>query len=538
MKRCTFMTGSWLVIAVFVLSPRLSPARTINFGDSMRELIEADWIDQDSRFAPAKSAKQSPARKPTAKVNAHGVTTAQDAAGACDGIKNGRWGFHTASSEQDPWWQVDLQNEYALDRIVIFNRTDGNTAPRTRNICVLVAGADGKFKQVYKHDGQTFYGVKENKPLIVSLKDKNITARIVRLQVPGKCSFTLDEVEVYSADEPQKNIALNKPADQKSVGRHSYPGTLPAGVDSAVPPKVMTGSFELAHTQAIVQRGKSLLERLRRDGDSRELQSAGADLKKLRMRLAALEIAGNIPHDTRKGIYLDARRLVRRIAFANPLLDFDKLLFIKRHDSVGVFHMCDQYYGCNARPGGGLFVLSDPFGGNPKLTNVLEDSTVERGRLAGDNLSEGAFLSPEVSYDGKTILFAYTQAKAWEKYRGKEAYEWGPEISYHIFKVNADGSGLVQLTGGPNDDFDPCFLPNGRIVFITERRGGYLRCGRHCPVYTMYSMEPDGSDIICISFHETHEWQPSVDNDGMLVYTRWDYVDRDTNIAHHIWRSF
>jgi len=41
-------------------------------------------------------------------------------------------------------------------------------------------------------------------------------------------------------------------------------------------------------------------------------------------------------------------RLMRRIAFANPLLDFDKLLFIKRHDSVGVFHMCDQYYGCNA----------------------------------------------------------------------------------------------------------------------------------------------------------------------------------------------
>ncbi len=112
------------------------------------------------------------------------------------------------------------------------------------------------------------------------------------------------------------------------------------------------------------------------------------------------------------------------------------------------------------------------------------------------------------------------------------------ENDWHLFKVNTDGSGLVQLTDGPADDFDPCFLPNGRIVFVTERRGGYLRCGRHCPVYTMYSMEPDGSDIICISFHETHEWHPSVDNDGMLVYTRWDYVDRDTNIAHHIWRSF
>jgi hypothetical protein len=237
-------------------------------------------------------------------------------------------------------------------------------------------------------------------------------------------------------------------------------------------------------------------------------------------------------------VYLAVRRAIREIAFCNPLLDFDKILFIKRHDSVGVFHMCDQYYGCNARPGGGLFVLSDPFGDNPRLTNVLENSVVERGRLKGDDLSTGAFLSPELSYDGKTILFAYTQARAYEKYRGKEAYEWGPEISYHIFKVNADGTGLVQLTDGPSDDFDPCFLPNGRIVFITERRGGYLRCGRHCPVYTMYSMEPDGSDIICISFHETHEWHPSVDNDGMLVYTRWDYVDRDTNIAHHIWTSF
>jgi hypothetical protein len=242
--------------------------------------------------------------------------------------------------------------------------------------------------------------------------------------------------------------------------------------------------------------------------------------------------------DIHRKIYFEARWLVRQIAFCNPLLDFDKILFIKRHDSGGVFHMCDQYYGCNARPGGGLFILSDPFGDSPKLINVLQNSVVERGRLTGEDLSSGAFLSPELSYDGKTILFAYTQARAYEKYRGKVAYEWGPEISYHIFKVNSDGTGLEQLTDGPWNDFDPSFLPNGRIVFISERRGGYLRCGRHCPVYTMYSMEQDGSDIICISFHETHEWHPSVTNDGMIVYTRWDYVDRDTNIAHHIWTCF
>ena len=51
-------------------------------------------------------------------------------------------------------------------------------------------------------------------------------------------------------------------------------------------------------------------------------------------------------------------------------------------------------------------------------------------------------------------------------------------------------------------------------------------------------MKPDGSDIIPISYHETNEWNPSVDNDGKIVYTRWDYVDRDDCIAHHIWTCY
>lgn len=296
--------------------------------------------------------------------------------------------------------------------------------------------------------------------------------------------------------------------------------------------------YSLEHTRDVIDRAQSLAARLRGSADAQTLAPLVAELEALDRRLTELAKHGDVSDGDLRQLHLQASSLKRRIAFSNPLLDIDKLLFIKRHDSAGVFHMCDQYYGCNAVPGGGLYVLADPFGPQPKLTNLLADSIVENGRLKGQKLAGGSFLSPELSFDGQTILFAYTQAKAWDKYQGEEAYEWKPEYSFHIFKCHADGTGLVQLTDGPANDFDPCFLPNGRIAFISERRGGYLRCGRNCPVYTLHSMESDGSDIVTLSFHETHEWHPSVTNDGMLVYTRWDYVDRDTNIAHHIWTSF
>jgi len=513
---------------------------TVDVGDQMQVLVEADWVDRDRQFAPGKPAGTSTPPRPT-------VNTVEDASGGCDGIKNGLWGFHVASGETDAWWQVDLGKMLEIDRIVVYNRCD-TKASRTANIRVLVADGDAAtskdFKQVYQHDGTPFYGVKD-KPLVVGFKGKGVTGRIVRLQIPGRCSFALDEVEVYAADEPQKNVALGRPADQKSVSQYSRRGTtsdaelrsmgyspLVIETQDRPAPAVADDGFSLAHTRDVIERGKRLANRLRSKADTSRLDPAVAELSRLDRRLAEYEKATAVAGDTRREIYFSARRLVRKIAFCNPLLNIDKLLFIKRHDPGGVFHMCDQYYGCNARPGGGLYVLADPLGPHPKLTNLLENSVVEKGRLAGRKLEGGSFLSPEVSFDGKTILFAYSECQA------TQTYQWAPEYSYHIFKVNADGTGLVQLTDGPTDDFDPCFLPNGRIVFVTERRGGYLRCGRHCPVYTMYSMEPDGSDIICISFHETHEWHPSVNNDGMLVYSRWDYVDRDTNIAHHIWTCY
>ena len=300
--------------------------------------------------------------------------------------------------------------------------------------------------------------------------------------------------------------------------------------------KKLDVTFSPEHTKHVVDSALALAERIK--------TLPGADETKLAALTDTLR-SFKIGMEPNELLYMESRKLKREMVRCIPhLTNISKLLFLKKHDATDTqFHMCDQFYGFTATPGGGLYILENPLGDEPKLVNLLENSVVEKGKMKGRKLQNGAFLSPEVSFDGKTIYFAWCEArpsdKSWENEKSVPYYhEWSETTCYHIFRCNADGTGLVQLTDGNVNDFDPCELPDGRIAFISERRGGFLRCGRYCPTYTLFSMEPDGSDIVCLSFHETHEWQPSVDNNGMLVYTRWDYVDRDTNIAHHIWTCF
>jgi hypothetical protein len=287
----------------------------------------------------------------------------------------------------------------------------------------------------------------------------------------------------------------------------------------------------------VIRRTEALLADLSANG----LSSAKA--ASFRERLAAIK-QGHVPKNYALGkvaaasaslnpdaTYLAAQELNREIMMASPQLDFTDLLFIERGilvpgSEIDGDHMCDQYYGHNARTGGGMYILKN-FATSPQKVNIMTGLTVPSGTNKGKAMTSGTFLSPDLSFDGKTIVFSWSSG-------GKE--KWKPENRFNIFSVNVDGTGLKRLTDGDFDEIHPCWLPGGRIAFISTRRTGYGRChGRSVPTYTLYSMKPDGSDIICLSFHETNEWHPSVANDGRLIYTRWDYIDRDFSAAHHLW---
>ncbi|MHC4355974.1 MAG: discoidin domain-containing protein, partial [Planctomycetota bacterium] len=130
-----FYRNSALEILLLTALITSAPAEAAASPAITRSQIEADWLRQDQvRFAGPLStnAKVSPAR---------------DAIGAVDGVKNGKWGFHT-ENELNPWWQIDLRQTVRLDRLVIYNRCD--FAERASRLAVLASDDAKSFREVYR----------------------------------------------------------------------------------------------------------------------------------------------------------------------------------------------------------------------------------------------------------------------------------------------------------------------------------------------------------------------------------------------------
>ncbi len=258
-----------------------------------------------------------------------------------------------------------------------------------------------------------------------------------------------------------------------------------------------------------------------------DLTEEGVDLgakleawKTLSKKFEALSAAKETTDAEWESLWLAVHRARRELVLSNPLSDVGPLLFAKRVPSI-MSHQLTQYYGYTARPGGGLFVLDRP------------GRSMQARELTAGKLPEGSLTKPEISFDGKTIYFGFCEAP-------QAPVKWSdPAVMgrrYHLYAIGSDGMNVRQLTDGDYDDFAPICLPDGRLMFSSTRRGGFHRCGSGpCYVYTLAIAEADGSNPTPVSFHETNEWDPVVLHDGRVVYTRWDYVDRDAIYYQQLW---
>ncbi len=80
--------------------------------------------------------------------------------------------------------------------------------------------------------------------------------------------------------------------------------------------------------------------------------------------------------------------------------------------------------------------------------------------------------------------------------------------SGEIYSMNPDGSDLIRLTHNDVDDYWASYSPNGtRIVFFSNRDGSI----------DIYSMNADGSDIIRLTQGDTDDTRPAYSPDGTRI---------------------
>jgi hypothetical protein len=155
--------------------------------------FEDGYVANDvlAAFCPQDWSKNIALGKPAKQSSTSKWSQPNDAQGAVSGIKTGDMGFHT-EKEESPWWQVDLEDIYELDRITIYNREIH--AERASNLSVLVSQDERDWHIIHKAN-QKFGGVIANTPLNIS-GDRH-KARYVRVQLNNFDYLHLDEVEVY-----------------------------------------------------------------------------------------------------------------------------------------------------------------------------------------------------------------------------------------------------------------------------------------------------------------------------------------------------
>jgi hypothetical protein len=262
----------------------------------------------------------------------------------------------------------------------------------------------------------------------------------------------------------------------------------------------------LERTLALMQ---GLVERLAAKG--LDVEAERAQLARFRSRQERL-LAAAADREAEREAYLEARVAKRRLFLREPdLAAAREILFVKRHP----FHPSHNYsvlLDSAYRGGGGVYVLRIPL-----REGRLEPGEAEAVRLfdAGGGIAR----TPMASFDLAKVYFAHRPSR---------------EGFYHVLRMNADGSGLEQLTDGPWHDYWPCPLPDGGIAFITTRCKARYLCWRP-QAAILFRMDADGRGLRPLSHANLSEWAPSVMADGRILWTRSEYIDKGADFSHTLW---
>ncbi|MDX9979744.1 MAG: SUMF1/EgtB/PvdO family nonheme iron enzyme [Lentisphaeria bacterium] len=195
--------------------------------------------------------------------------------------------------------------------------------------------------------------------------------------------------------------------------------------------------------------------------------------------------------------------LQRAVALGNPLLDFDRLLLVRRSRKSRSLGLPQNWQSNCVLPRSGFdneIATLSPVRPDGALATVYRPA---EPRFVGD---------VDLHFSGDRLLFSSI----------------GPQDRWHVFECNTDGSGLRQVTPvlPEVDQYDACYLPDGAIILGSTAPVAAVPCvNGSTNISNLYRLEPDGVTLRQLCFDQEHNWCPTMLPNGRVMYLRWEYTD-------------
>lgn len=219
--------------------------------------------------------------------------------------------------------------------------------------------------------------------------------------------------------------------------------------------------------------------------------------------------------------YVKACHWRRVYRMRNYTTELKSILYSRHHDLNGeIIGFLEEIntdgFVSNMGKWGATSCISKPSGYSPGgALSVLEFQNYYPLPKEILNDQVGVIKDPCVSFDGKKVVFA------WSK----------DNNGYHLWEMEINNpNSLRQLTDDPEglvvSDYEPCYLQNGDILFNSSRCFGFVECYYNM-TSNLFIMNKDGKYLRRLSFDQVHTFYPTMMNDGKVLYSRWEYHDRN-----------
>ncbi len=231
--------------------------------------------------------------------------------------------------------------------------------------------------------------------------------------------------------------------------------------------------------------------------------------------------------------YLIEREKIRRAIISILEPEIPALAYAERRGFVGQHNISGGSPSPTRHPPGTDIVIDDL------------DPTTPPKSILNNQLGPGAVRGLDLFYDGSRFVFAFASIPEW---RGNEnAYhvqEWKIEgaVPQDIYEIDIDGSGLRRVTTDTTwNDTEPTYLPDGSIVFASDRGAGASQCGTWeqstaaLNLFRVWPEKSEGGRIKRLTYNKDFDRYPHVLNNGLIGYLRWDYQERHLFQPHALW---